>query len=85
MLPGQGLALRGTANLGASQVPWIQRWQHRRGKGTEGATRQSAAHPGGSSMAMRPQSSCKGPASEDLRKTQGPHTMPKTKGFLLYE
>lgn len=34
---------------------------------------------------MRPHSSCKGPVSEDPRKTEGPHATLKTKGFLFYE
>lgn len=40
---------------------------------------------GGSSMVMRPHGSCKGPVSEDPRRTQGPHATLKTKGFLFYE
>lgn len=58
---------------------------------TGGATDVHTAHDrarlilGGSSMVLRPQNSCKGPASEDPRKTQGPHATLKTKGFLFYE
>lgn len=83
------LALRGAADLGASQVPrmQLQRWLRSRGKGTERATgrahlvRGSAAHPGGSSTVLRPQSGCEGPASEDPMETQGPSATLKTKGF----